>query len=139
MPGTAQNTVRIGDLRELDDWAEGFEHLERDLTKALLLEWQTAADVMYEYSQEFAHVLSGEMKASSEGPVVSVPDPGTVAAEITYGPWENIHGHEIKPYAEYEHNRGGEHAFLTLAFNAAERDFGDALAKAFTRTVERFA
>lgn len=139
MAGGAHGRVAIDprSIDQIDRWAQGFEHMDRDLVEHVLVEWQTASDVMYEYTQEFAHVLTGAMKADSDGAVVSVRH-GSVEAEITYGPWRDETGAPTKPYALYEIGRGGDHDFMTRGFVAAERDFGDALPRAFHRYVESF-
>lgn len=139
MAGAAQGRVAInaGTLDQLERWANGFDNMDRDLAEHVLVEWQTASDVMFEYTQEMAHILSGAMKADTDGAVVSVHD-GAVEAEITYGPWVDDHGAPTKPYALYEIGRGGQHDFMTRAFVAAERDFGAALPRAFERYVESF-
>lgn len=121
---------------EFDRWIDGFEDMDREIVGHVLTEWQTASDVMYEFTQEFAHVLTGEMKASSEGAIVSVVDSAVVEAEITYGPWETIRGAKIDPYAAYEIGRGGTHDFMRRGFLAAERTFKAALPRAFDALVE---
>lgn len=139
MAGGAQGRVAIDprSVAQIDRWADGFDDMKRGIVDHLLTQWQTASDVMFEYSQEMAHILSAAMKASATGAVVSVHD-GAVEAEITYGPWVDAQGNSVEPYALYEHNRGGQHAFLTRAFVAAERDFADALPRAFQRYVQTF-
>lgn len=89
------------------------------------LVWKQATDVMFDRSQQYAHVLTGENKASGEAEVDS-EGPTTLVGRITYD----------SDHAIYEENRGGEHAFLGRAWEATEATFARALPLAWKAVVE---
>lgn len=109
---------------EWDEWTRGFDRLPVEILAAVERPWQAAADLMFDKSQQFAHVLSGEMKASGEPAEVTIK-PLEVVATIEY----------TSDHAIYEERRGGSHAYLTRAFAETSRMFEEALPAAWEALV----
>lgn len=111
-----------------DAWEDGFERMaEGDLDDEFVNAWQGAADVMFATSQEYVHILSGDLKSSGIPADVQI-DGRDLVAEIVY----------TADYAIYEHARGGEHAWLQRAYVATERIFERVLPSAWEKVVARW-
>ena len=118
----------------LDAWIAGFTELSRGPSDKMRAEWQAESEMMFADSQSFVHVRTGLLKGGSDGlddaryeappPSITVDGDGDELSFLIEYP---------APYAIYEHGRGGDHAFLTLAF--ARTDFPRALERGFSRTV----
>jgi len=119
-----QPIVRVEISVELDRWIQGFGALEAELLQRGRDSWQQAVDSLFDYSQEYVHVLSGELKASGEKRVVAEGD--RLVGEVEYD----------TPYAIYEHARGGSHSFLQLAYLRTYERFERALPRAFEAVVQ---
>lgn len=117
-------TIEITISPEMGRWERGFARMPIEAAAAALPGWQAAADVMFDKSQQFVHVISGDLKSACDGPTMSV-DRGSLVAEILYD----------TDYAIYEHARGGDHAWLDRAYEATSRQFEQALGEAFERLV----
>lgn len=120
MPGEAHIEISP----QFDRWIRGFGDLPVELEEEVRRPWQQAADVMFDRSQQFVHVLSGRLKASGKEAEVSIGQ-GDVTATIEYD----------APYAIYEQARGGAHAFLSRAFESTSDLFEEALPQAWERLV----
>ena len=115
-------SIEVNVSDSFERWAEGFSHLERDLLDEAKETWRDATEYMFSASQDYVHVLSGQLKASG---VASVDvDAGEVVGRVEY----------LADYAIYEHARGGSHAFLQLAYLDAQSTFENALAETWERT-----
>ena len=105
-------------------WIRGFDRLPVEIMREVAEPWKQAADVMFDRSQQYAHVLTGENKASGVPPEITF-EALQVVATIEY----------TSDHAIYEERRGGSHAFLTRAFVATERLFESAMPEAWERLV----
>lgn len=104
-------------------WVNGFNTIEREAQNAARTEFQQAGEVFFARSQQFVHVLSGDLLAS--GSIEIVATGGEVVARLTYD----------TDYAIYENARGGSHAFIDRAWEATEQTFADALPGAWSKVV----
>lgn len=100
-------------------WEAGFADLPAQLGRHAAACWDTAAAGFYEASQELAHIDTGEMKAS--GHHHTAIDGATVVAQLIYD----------SDHAIFEQARGGDHAFISRAWELTEPLFADALPAAF--------
>ena len=107
-----------------EKWIVGMDRLPIELEGVVERPWRAAADVMFDRSQQYVHVITGELKSSGKAAAVKV-GPGEVTAEIEYD----------APYAIYEEQRGGSHAYLTRAFQSTSDLFEHALPKAWEELV----
>jgi hypothetical protein len=92
-------------------WERGMGSLSTAMRTEGRRRWQAVTDVMFDRSQGYAHVLSGENKASGSS------DTTATATELV-GTIEYDSDHAI-----YEEARGGSHAFIGRAWEATEADF----------------
>lgn len=115
----ARTRTRIRVPVELDRWIDGLEDL--DPGKEVLTEWTRAMERFYGHSQETVHVISNALRASGRYDT-ELARRNRVEGTLTYG------GTPECDYAIYEHERGGDHAWITEAFRLSRRDFERALA-----------
>ena len=109
---------------DFDAWVRGFEELAEGPSMEMRAEWTAESEQMFADSQAFAHIDTGYNKSTGTVDVdVKGRDLGFV---IDYA----------ADYAIYEHARGADHAFLTLAYERT--DFPGALERGFVRTVRRW-
>lgn len=100
---------------ELNRWIVGMAVASEAAAQVGKRRWQAATDVMFDRSQAYVHVISGELKAS-----------GYAEADVD---GSDLHGMVIyeADHAMPEHDRGGEHAYLQLAANDTMELFEQAL------------
>lgn len=110
------NRIRIVADETWYKWISGLASL-----KAPEESWAAAADIMFDYSQEYVHVITGNLKAS--GRVETHADAGSVVAAVVYGGG-------VVDYSLTEERRGGSHAYLTRAWQSTEEVFQGALGEA---------
>lgn len=122
MPG-----IEIQISRDWDRWIREFGQMAVTLPQEFVDEWQLAADLMYDRSQQYVHVITGQLKASGKPPVMSREGRNVVAA-VEY----------TAPYAAYEERRGDTHGFLQRAYTDVESEFRSALGRGFDRVVRRW-
>lgn len=106
-------------------WLSSFTKLGHiPISQSAVDEWEQATEVMFDLTQQYAHVLSGDMVRSGTMGIESV-SANTITAHITYGGgqrsntrphWKN---QEID-YTKYELRRGGSHDFFKRAHQSAE-------------------
>ncbi len=130
--------------RGLDAWITGFEDLPLRAEVAVEEEWRLAAGLFVDEVRARVHVLTGALKASGH---VLPPTfaPGIVEQAVMFvgrrealsgSPRVSRNGKTYVPgqYGIYEQGRGGEHAFLTRAYEEGGRElFLAALHEAFGR------
>ena len=110
-----------------DEWIDGWERFGEEYSDEVQDALHDALQQMYGFSQQFVHVITGELKAS--GHVVMRRPMGTeVEGSVIYD----------ADYAIFEHQRGGEHAYLDRAYVAAGPAFDGILMAAWNGTVDRW-
>ena len=109
---------------EFDAWLDGFKELSRGPSFEMEQRFERAAEFWYDESQFYVHVVTGRLKASGE---VEVEKRGSrLFATLMYD----------TPYAIYEYERGGDHAWFDLAWATSEGEFQQALVDGWAETVE---
>ena len=111
---------------EWDRWQQMFAEMGPGMDRAAEQAWDAAAEAYFSNTQDYAHVLTGAMKAS--GSLVVDGEPGEVSATVRY----------TVEYAAIENARGGSHAFMALGWEATERQFREALPDAFDSILRRW-
>lgn len=122
---------------EFDRWIEGLEDL--DPGPEVLQEWAAAMERFYGHSQETVHVITSALRSTGRHDT-QMDGKTRVEGTLTYGGMTvTVPGYgrsrEVD-YAIHEHNRGGDHAWITEAFRLSRRDFERALADGVQRHVE---
>lgn len=102
-------------------WTAKMERLSKGVSEEFVDEWTATSELFFSRSQDYAHVLSGDMKASGRLKV-SVESP-QLLTEVEY----------TVPYAAYEHDRGGSHAYLARAWESTESLMSQAFPEAWER------
>lgn len=113
-----------------DRWIRGFDQLAPEVVQAANTDLRAVWETFFYRSQDRVHILTGALLGSGR---LDVRQSGTeVVFEVTYG-------NESVPYAEYEHRRGGSHAFLTLAWQETEGEFSQEFGKLFDNIVAKWS
>jgi hypothetical protein len=86
--------------------------------------WESATETFFDWSQEFAHVVTGEMKGSGRFEV-DLDGRLQVVGIVEYD----------SDHAIFEELRGGMHAFLTRAWERTEHEFSEAMPRAWEAVV----
>jgi hypothetical protein len=115
----ARTRTRIRVPVQFDRWVDGLEGF--DPGPEVLAEWRDAMERFFSHSQETVHVISNDLRASGRHDTERT-GATRVTGTLTYG------GTAAVDYAAIEHERGGDHAWLTRAFAMSRRDFERALA-----------
>jgi hypothetical protein len=121
-----RNKTRIRVPVEFDRWIEGLEDL--DPGREVEAEWTRAMERFYGHSQETVHVITSALRASGRHDTARTGRTECTGT-LTYGGTPEV------DYAIYEHQRGGDHAWITEAFRMSRRDFERALADGIDRHV----
>ena len=119
--------IRIHPDATFVQWVKSFTKLASGMpmSREAVEEWEQATEVMFDLTQQYAHVLSGDMLRSGTMGIEEVSRT-SITAHITYGGgqrsntrphWE----HQKIDYVKYELRRGGSHDFFKLAHQSAER------------------
>lgn len=108
-------------------WIAGFAHLDQEAAEAAQTAWEAATDVFFDRSQQYVHVLSGDLKRSGQAEVQVTK--GSLVGRLSYGNDGDV------DYAIYEEERGGTHAYLTRAWEATEAQFSRAFPEAWGKVV----
>jgi hypothetical protein len=116
---------------DLDIWQAGFTLLPEELVLAAAAQWEIATDLFFDNTQQVVHVITGDLKASGRSSV-SV-DGQTVVGEIVYGDVDGLHG--FVDYAQFEEDRGGDHAYLARGWEASQSKFEAAMGLAWSSVV----
>lgn len=117
-------TIKVKVSAEWGRWERGFGSVGPSLRTEGRRRWQAVTDVMFDRSQQYAHVLSGDNKASGSAST-------TASADELVGTIEYDSDHAI-----YEEARGGEHAFIGRAWEATEADFRRAMPETWEAVVK---
>ena len=119
----ASDGIRLDVSSELGAWIDGFEELGNGPSDEMVESWRIAADELFAKADSIVHVITGQLKASGS---VSVDQEGfSLSAVLLYA----------ADYAVYEHERGGAHSWIDLAWAESQDGFKDALVDGFVRTV----
>lgn len=105
-------------------WTAGFADLPAQLAREGRIPWELANEEFFALTQQLAHVDTEEMRLSGSAHL----EPGghtEITSVVAYG----------SDHAIFEQARGGDHAFLSLAWERAEPAFDAALPEAFRRVV----
>lgn len=106
-------------------WQRNFEKLgSRPMSREAIDEWEQATEVMFDLTQQYAHVLSGDMKKSGKMEIES-HDRTSITAAITYGGTQKSDAkptwkHQLVDYTQYELARGESHDFFSRAHKKAQ-------------------
>lgn len=142
-------------------WADAFDQLARGgMNDVMIEEWEDATERGYVDSQSAVHVDTSFLKGSGSWDVF--PTVNEIAGEVSYEAtqaeleanqrrkdmaakaraaakgrkWEPKAGRQPpRNYGQYEHERGGEHAWLVNAMAANHGQFERALSRGYERTV----
>jgi hypothetical protein len=120
--------IRLETPGELAEWISGFNTLGRALREPTLIGWGAATEVFFSRTQEYVHILSGDLLASGTYRVFALGGAETIVGEVKYG------GGTVK-YALIEEHRGGSHAYLSRGWEATQREFEFVLPGAFRTTL----
>lgn len=119
----ANGTVQIIVPDQFERWIRGFQELPGDVMREAEHHWAIATDLFFDRTQDAVHIQSGDLKASGRS---SVRREGTsVIGEVKYGGVMGTRG--MVDYAMEEEDRGGEHAYLSIGWQAAESAFNEAM------------
>jgi hypothetical protein len=88
--------------------------------------WHLANEQFFSYTQEYVHVVSGDLKRSGREEVGL--EGARVVATVEYG-------NEEVPYAQIEIDRGGDHDFMGRAWEASQPIFEDIFGASWNRVV----
>jgi hypothetical protein len=119
MPGAIEVRISPNFVR----WEQGFADLPGAAARAAFRAWDDAARSFYGLSQEYVHVVSGDLKRS--GSFKTRADRDGLVAAVTYD----------SDHAIYEEMRGGPHAFLGRAWEQSEAAFNDVFGGAWQEVV----
>ena len=105
-------------------WENGLTNLQVDANAKAV--WDQAADVYFARTQQYAHVISGDMKRT--GSKTTRIEGQTVVSGAVYGgiapSGKNVN------YVQFEIARGGSHDFLGRAIVSTQRIFQSVMAEA---------
>ncbi len=108
-------------------WVRALSSFEVD--DVAVREWQAVNDVYFSRTQQYAHVLSGDMKRSGRQETRTAGR--QIITETVYGGVSGSQGRPVD-YAIYEIRRGGSHDFIGRALNATATTFQQGLQDAVT-------
>jgi hypothetical protein len=120
--------VRFTTPPQVKAWSRGMKDGEKHVFDAADTHWQAAADVLFDRSQQYVHVITGNLKASGRSRVYRLAK--STVAEIAYG------GGSVD-YAGYEEARGGDHAYLSRAAEVTSQMFRVAMDLIFDDAMRR--
>ena len=107
-----------------DRWVSGFGNLKREAIERGKQTWETATEVFFDRTQEYAHVVTGEMKASGHAEV-DIDADGLVGV-VAYD----------SDHAVFEERRGGSHALITRGWEATSKMFEESFPQVWSQIVE---
>lgn len=113
-------------------WQNGLRRFGQDTAEAAESTFRQAGEVFLSESQNRAHVLSGDMLSTGRLEEETMGD--EISVNLVYGGIPGASG-RIVDYALFEEQRGGSHAFMSLAWASTERMFAEAIPDAFEQVV----
>lgn len=157
----ARGRASLFDGGQIERWADGFEELARDPARHFVDEWDDATELAYLESQSLVHIDTGFLKSTGTwdqldaGPTVlesvveyeasrAQLDAEQIRRDLEASSRAAARGRTFTPkpgrkplrnYGLYEHERGGAHAWLTVAFVRSAEGFERALARGYERLV----
>ena len=97
-------------IEGIDGWIDGLNRLGDRVGDKQVDAWQQATERMYDRTQQFVHILSGDLIASGRHSLER--GRRDITGMVTYG------GTKACDYAIFEFARGGSHDALNLGFVA---------------------
>lgn len=134
----ADDGIKIVRSAGFDSWVRGLERVGNEIPREAEEEWEQAVEMLFGGTQQYAHVVSGDMVTGGEMAMHREGD--QLVGEISYGgnrrsdakPWWK---HQYVDYVEYELRRGGSHDFFQVALDrltpAVEQGLSRALVACF--------
>jgi hypothetical protein len=124
---------------KFDEWIEGLENL--DASDEVLREWDRATERFYGHSQETVHVITNALRTTGRYHTERDGHNRVLGDVIYGGQTVSVPGYKrdrVVDYAIYEHQRGHDHAWLTVAFAQSRDDYERALLDGIDAAVGRF-
>jgi len=111
----ARSSVRFVQDDTFAHWLSSFRKLKdgEKLPASAVREWRAANEVLFSHTQQYAHVLSGDMKSTGNLEVELGESGLTIDADLSYGGPASS-GEDVD-YTVYELRRGGSHDFFARA------------------------
>lgn len=119
-----RGAVKVTVSAQWSRWERGMGSLGAGMREEGRRRWRAVTDTMFDRSQQYAHVLSGDNKSSGSYEVEAGPT--QLTGTITYD----------SDHAIYEEARGGEHAYIGRAYEATEAEFSRALPETWEAVVQ---
>ena len=119
-------------------WIRNFNKLgTQPMSRAAIAEWEVHAEILFDLTQQYAHVDSGDMKRSGDVKFES-SSPTSITSIISYGGGRKSDAkphwkHQFIDYTKYELERDGQHDFFKRAQSAGEKR----MAKGALRALEK--
>ena len=107
------------DITGIDGWIDGLDRLVRGVGEHQVDEWRYATERFFDRTQQYTHIITGDLKASGRYGVDRARH--EITGHVTYG------GTPQCDYAIYEFMRGGEHDALNSGYVANIDVFEQAL------------
>lgn len=105
--------------RQFTAWRTGFAALPETATERAKVLFQAALDLYFSETQAVVHVDTGALKASGR---VEMDRAGfALEGAIVYGDEAEV------VYAQIENDRGGDHAYLDIGWEAASDSFNQVM------------
>lgn len=112
---------------EFDTWVQGLSSIRVD--DGAVKVWEAAMDVFDSKTQQYVHVVSGDLRGSSEVTVERAEH--HIVGVLYFGITDEV------DYAVYEQQRGGSHDFMERGIRATEAIFQKAALAASKGMIER--
>lgn len=132
-------TIKIDMGHKLPHWGRGFDRLDGPIPDGAVKEWTEACEVFFGATQQYAHVLSGDMVSS--GRLSMSRGLSEIEGLIEYNggrrsnakPWWK---HQEIDYTQYEVARGGSHDFFRRALVKTRDHMTEAAGKALGEAID---
>lgn len=111
----AIKNLRVTVDSQYHKWEAGFARLgSGEIPHSAVRAWEDACEVYYGATQQYVHVISGDLKKSGRMHVHR--EASRVVGEISYAGKRRSKKHGLVDYTWYEVRRGGSHDFFRRAF-----------------------
>jgi len=132
--------IRIRPDENFIRWTRNFQKLgSKPISPAAVMEWELATEILFDLTQQYAHVDSGDMKRSGKMHMER-PGANSITGVITYGGTRKSDAkphwkHQMVDYTKYEIARDGQHDFVARARRSAENRLQKASLKALEKHI----